>query len=256
MNIQNDLKYWLSDVADIFDDFKDYVLDVDNIEKRRIFIDNDSDILFVAHLDTVQTPKFIKRSKKRIYAQGLDDRLGCMTAYELSQELKADLLLTDHEESIRSTAEFHTCKDYNWIVEFDREGNDVVTYDCDSVEFLDELEKYFIVGFGSFSDIAILSTDACCFNLGLGHKKSHSKDSYVHLHTYKQQVQRFRQFYTRYKDTKFIRDAKQYDDYYTGYGHTNIGACDICGFADGVRIFGHVLCEECLDYMVDTCKVF
>ena len=183
-----------------------------------------------------------------------------MTAYNLSQELKADLLLTDHEESIASTAEFHTCKDYNWIVEFDREGNDVVTYDCDSVEFLAELEKYFIVGWGTFSDIAILSTDACCFNLGLGHKKSHSKDSYVQLHTYKQQVQRFRQFYARYKDTKFVRDEKQQynDGYYTGsgYGHTNIGDCDICGFVEGVRIFGHVLCEECIDYLVETVGVY
>jgi len=157
----NDLKYWLNPKENIFADFDSFILDSNDPNKHRIFIDRGSLILLVAHIDTVQTPKFIKKTKKRIWAQGLDDRLGCTIAYQLSEELNTDLLICDNEEKCRSTGQFHELKDYNWIAEFDREGKDVVTYDLDCESFRNAISEYWKQGFGTFSDILKLQTTTC-----------------------------------------------------------------------------------------------
>ena len=109
----NKLRYWLKPINTIFEDFNGYVLDADDKTKHRIFIDRDASVLFVAHLDTVIKPKFHGKTNKRIYASGLDDRLGCLIAYELSEQLNADLLLTDHEESGGTTIAYQDCEKYN-----------------------------------------------------------------------------------------------------------------------------------------------
>ena len=60
-------KFWFKPIDKIFSTFGDHVLDGNDPKKRRIFIDRGSDILFVAHLDTVLDPLFVKENKKRIY---------------------------------------------------------------------------------------------------------------------------------------------------------------------------------------------
>ena len=199
---------WFTSIDHIFKVFKQHTLDYKDKSKRRIYIDNGGKVLFVAHLDTVQTPRYYWRSHNRIYAAGLDDRLGCWLAHTLSRELGADLLLTDNEECTMSTAEYHVCKDYNWIVEFDRAGADVVTYDLDSTEFRAALIEHFTIGIGLFSDLAFLDTSACCVNIGIGHNDRHDKNGYVDLSIMYSQVNRFKQFYQKYADTKFIRDQQ------------------------------------------------
>lgn len=245
------LKYWLKSKNKIFDDFNDVILDRENPEQARMFIDRDSKVLFIAHIDTVQKPKYMlaRRTKskklKRVYAQGLDDRLGCMLAYELSKELKADLLITDHEETARSTGQFHNLKDYNWIVEFDRAGIDVVTYGLDSQEFYNALNSFWDIGQGSFSDVCQLKTTACCMNLGIGYEFAHSKDSFVDVLKFDKQIEQFKLFYDEYKDVKFEQEKENY------FSHNN-DECDICNVAknDCESIHGYLICSDCFDFMM------
>lgn len=246
----NKLKYWLKPIDVIFDDFNGLVLDDVDKTKRRIFIDHGADILFVAHLDTVIEPRFIRKTRKRIYATGLDDRLGCLIAYELSEQLNADLLLTDNEESFKSTAQYHNYKDYKWIVEFDRYHDDVVVYDCGSIDFKVALMDYWKIGIGSFSDISVMNVTCCCMNLGIGYYNAHGQNSYCVIKQVYRQIEKLKLFYAKYKNTAFIRDVlfqkwAYVEDVISG------GYCEICGWNGGVEIHGYRLCADCLRAMVN-----
>ncbi len=248
------LQYWLSKTDDLFTHFEQFTLDSDDKLKRRVFIDRNSDILFVAHLDTVHKPRLNNYGKKRVYAAGLDDRLGALIAYELSEKLGADLLLTDLEETCQSTARVHDCKKYNWVAEFDRAGGDAVTYDLDNPDFRDAIDSYFTPGFGSYSDICDLDITACCVNVGIGYEKPHSKRSYVVLKTMYKQVNAFIEFYMEYKSTAFERDkltepvGSAYDlcDY-----EDDVNICELCQYEYGVSVYGHRICPGCFQYILD-----
>ena len=249
--IIDSLPYWLLPKKRLFADHRRYTLDATEDDKHRIFVDRGSDVLFVAHLDTVLPPKLIRYRKtkkgkiKRIYAHGLDDRLGCAIAAVLSKKLGVDLLLTDHEEKCRSTAEYHDLKNYNWIAEFDREGEDVVTYDMDSTEFCEVLADFWIVGLGSFSDLCSMQTTACCVNIGIGHKYSHSKDSFVDIKVMRKQIEKFLTFYQLYAGVKFEQDYKADKFGYSDY------LCDFCGFAWGMKVYGYKICDHCFESMIE-----
>lgn len=253
-------KFWFKSTDTLFDCFKNSTLDYDNPKKRRVFIDNGGSVLLVAHLDTVQIPKIIGFSADRIWATGLDDRLGAFIAYKLSTMLGCDLLLCDLEESGQSTAQYHKMKNkYNWVCEFDRAGDDVVTYDLESEKFQDILDDTWAVGFGSFSDICFLDTDVCCFNLGIGYEKAHALDSYAVLSTMNEQVKLWIDFYNQYKDTRFEYDGDNLDKRQRDYGFGNYNyynkdydvdwKCEICYLEYGEDIFGHTICENCFSYM-------
>ena len=262
--ILNNLRFWLSPKAAIYRVCQNDILG-DSPDKYRIFIDRGSDILFVAHLDTVVTPRFMKSTKKNIWAAGLDDRLGCAVATVLGEELGADVLLCDHEESGQSTSKFHDLKEYNWIAEFDREGDDVVTYDLDSVEFCQAINKYFHQGCGTFSDICMMDTSVCCMNVGIGIKHSHSKDSYVNKKQLRNQIEAFKEFHSEYKNVKFKQDYRHFmspTTATTGYGFSQrqtaytyaddcgYDICDFCGMVQGEKIFNYHTCEDCFDSML------
>ncbi len=247
-------EYWLKPKKQIFRDFKKHVLDKGNIKLHRIFIDRQADILFVAHLDTVLPPKFKRQTKNRIYATGLDDRFGCMIAYNLSEQLGADLLLTDHEESFATTAKYHDCKEYNWIAEFDKAGDDVVTYQLDNPEFRQALKEYWILNFGTYSDISQLYTEACCMNVGIGYEKAHSEDSYICLKTMEEQVRKFVKFFEKHKDTAFAQDFSCPDldsdrSVYYNYDRYE-DVCELCGLEHGELIYGKVVCEHCFNELL------
>ena len=267
----NNIEYWLRPVSAIMADFRKFVLDP-GTKKHRIFIDNGSKILLIAHLDTVQTPCLKKAGKKRIHAAGLDDRLGCMLGWRLANELKVDLLLTDFEETGRTTAQWHACKEYNWVCELDRAGDDVVTYGMESPVWKALLEKYWDVGYGTYSDICELDTNACCFNLGIGYEHAHSPTSYYDKKVYRRQVEKFRLFYKKHNGTIYLRDKKlkrrglcfgfnNYSKYekeqtyidYPDYGNLkDADECQICGSVFGERIFDHIVCETCMDAVMET----
>ena len=251
------LKFWMQPTDNLFLQFADKVtgfkLGGKTVNDRRIFIDNGGDVLFVAHVDTVLPPRIKKRTAKRLHASGLDDRLGCLLAYELGMKLQADILLTDAEEECRSTAQYHICKNYNWVVEFDRAGGDVVTYGNDSYAFQQVLFKYWNIGYGSYSDIADLPTTACCFNLGIGYHHAHSKDSYVNLKVLARQVEKFKEFYERYKTTKFVADEKTEKSHTLTYSSVYDDACDVCGGIEQVeRVHNYLICYSCFNQVIDN----
>ena len=263
--ILNNLRFWLRPKAVIYRVCQEDILG-DNPEEYRIFIDRGSDILFVAHLDTVITPRYYKKTKKNIWASGLDDRLGCAVATVLGEELGADVLLCDHEETGKSTGNFHDLKEYNWIAEFDREGDDVVTYDLDSVEFLAALNKYWYLGIGSFTDIVMMNTSCCCMNVGIGIKHSHSENSYVNKKQLRNQIDAFKEFHSEYKDVEFKQDFRNvitsggrtsgYGFSQQQYGYTyadDYGSdmCDFCGMVRGDSIFNYHACEDCFEGLVE-----
>jgi len=242
---QKMLKRWFDPVKQIFLRFErnNHVLDAIDNKMHRIFFNRGSKVLFVAHVDTVRTPRLHKSDGRYIRGRGFDDRLGCMLAYNLSKELNADLLLTDHEERGGTTAKYHKIKDYNWIVEFDRESTDIVTYGLDSPEFKQALMGFWNIGFGSYSDICDIKTDACCFNLGLGHYNSHGKKSFVCIRETEQQIKKFREFYAMNKDIKYTQQ----------YSFTERDAvCEFCEQQYGIEVFDTVVCNDCFEMMVEN----
>jgi hypothetical protein len=199
-------------VKDFYRHFRNHTRDEKFIHKRHVFVDRKAPVLYVAHIDTVHDllkPKDIRIQKDSLHATGLDDRLGCYLAFRLNLlGLRGDVLITDHEEINLSTAKyFKTEKEYNWVVEFDRKGDDVVTYGIDSKEFLKNLKKIgFSIGKGTKSDLSELymHNKPCMFNIGVGYHDPHSFRSYVDFSQMASNVKKFAAFYTRHKDTPFV----------------------------------------------------
>ncbi len=287
MEIQKQLADWIVPVGVLLERHKDNLLIDDNDKdeiRQRLFFDNGGKVLFVAHMDTILPPKIMGYSKDTIWATGLDDRLGCLLAYNLGHEYGADILLTDLEESFATTAADHICKDYNWIVEFDRRGNDVVTYNNDSPEFLVALKEHWKIGIGVYSDICDLKTPTCSFNLGIGYEFAHNEDSFVDLITLKQQLTAFKLFYKDNIDKTY--QIENYDPSSRGRGHRyhkwddteywdlkdktdaeftsknddeddedDYGECSLCGWSDIVKIVFNVsICQSCFDTVVEVVR--
>lgn len=213
--------------------------DVIGDEDKYAYKNVGSGILAVAHTDTVQQgTKFVVQRHKDctiIHNSRLDDRLGVYTITELLPKLgiHLDILLTENEERGCSTAkDFKTDKAYSWLVEFDRCGNDVVSYEYD---FEDVLKEFFKPGHGTFSDISMLQElKVKAFNVGVGYQNEHSANAYFVLEQYVNQIERFLRFYAKYKDQRFEHTPvpslfcgmamwDDYDDYYYGQGWHGIG---------------------------------
>jgi hypothetical protein len=171
-----------------------------------VYKDRGSDILAVAHRDTVQHVRSFAHDGMTVFAPQLDDRLGCHVILDLLIDLDYDILLTEGEESGQSTAQhFQTEKKYKWMFEFDRTGNDCVMYQFDTPYLRTCLNRVGIEpGNGSFSDIAYLGHLGCSgINMGVGYYNYHSTDAYVRLDHMMEQVGLFRRFYNEYKNTYF-----------------------------------------------------
>jgi len=257
LTIKERLKFWMSSKESLFLHFAQDIMG-SKIEagkhssnSRRVFIDNGGDVLFVAHLDTVLPPKIKKCTKKRLHASGLDDRLGCLLAYELGTKLGADILLTDDEEKCISTARHHMTKNYNWTVEFDRAGDDVVTYGIDSYDFRMALLECWDIGIGSYSDIVDLPTLTCCFNLGVGYFHAHSKDSYVDLKMLRRQVSKFEWFYEKNRGMKYMADVHPEVPTISSYVYDD--ECDMCNTTLSVEnVHGYLICKECWNQVLNN----
>lgn len=181
------------------------------------FKDNGSKILAVAHLDTVQPARrrdcnlMETASGPVIYSGALDDRLGAYIILELlpALGLKFDWLLSVGEEDCMSTAEFFTTeKDYNWVIEFDRGGTDVVMYQYDDW-FTSEAVKDSgaRVGQGIFTDICVLEhLGVKAFNWGTGYQDYHSPRSHAFLDDTFMMVGHFLRFHEAWKDEEMVHD--------------------------------------------------
>ena len=174
---------------------------------RFYFRDNGSDVLAVAHLDTVVSPYqrtayFTETDSGLVVHSGaLDDRLGAYTILDLLPGLGItyDILLTTGEESGCSTAQHFTpAKDYDWMIEFDRGGTDVVMYEYDDSEVREMVRASGApVGNGIFSDICYLDhLGIKGFNWGIGYRDYHSTRGYAYLEDTFQMVA----YYLRFHD--------------------------------------------------------
>lgn len=176
------------------------------------YADNGSNVLAVAHLDHVQadgTCQVVNTGAGLLALSGaLDDRLGAYVILELLPKLgiTCDWLLTTDEEMAASTAsdfpfdaddELITEKEYNWIIEFDRGGTDVVMYDYETPELVDLVRASGAqVGVGSFSDICALKHLGCAaFNWGVGYADYHGPRSHAWLEDTFAMVARFMKFH-------------------------------------------------------------
>lgn len=196
-----------------------------------------------------------------MHGAGFDDRLGCKIAWELGMELGCDVLLTDLEESGDSTAAHHDVKDYNWICEFDRAGDDVVTYGMENDMWLQNLQKYWEVGIGCFSDITFMNTECCAMNLGIGYEHAHSDTSYYDVDILNKQIALFRRFFKKQKMNRYVADQERRDSIQWGFGsgssaygnyYDECGVCAICGNYADEQIYELHLCEDCVDRMIDS----
>lgn len=178
-----------------------------------------SKILAMAHLDSVQAGRTVedKRAENgRIYCPVLDDRLGLYVIRYMLPRLgiQCDLLLLDDEESGNSTARYFSrpaTANYNWMVEFDRKGEDVVTYDFHSAVWKDALKTKFDIGHGTFSDIKALTFMGCSgVNVGVGYADYHGAKAYFDFDVFIRQMARFYEFYTEHKDTLFVHEKPKY----------------------------------------------
>jgi len=176
--------------------------------------DNGAKILVVAHLDTVLSPHWAGvltfKSDTFIYSTALDDRLGAYVALDMLQRagIQYDILLTTNEEQGESSAgwfEPPEGKKYNWIVEFDRKGSDVVTYQYRDLDWHMALETVgFKVGHGTYSDIKDLDhLGVCAVNIGIGYQNNHLGNAYASLNTIRSQVSKFLDFYNNYSEIEF-----------------------------------------------------
>ena len=207
-----------------------YAVHTVNKDRYYAFKDNGSNILAVAHMDTVrpnwQNFKFDKK-ERMVVSPALDDRLGVFILTKILPVFGVlpDILLTTDEEIGRSTAEeFAPSKEYNWIFSFDRSGDDVVMYDYETIELWDMLEDNgFTPAWGSFSDICYLEhLGVSGFNFGTGYYNEHTKKCFAMLDIVSMMVAKFIEFYNRFKDDKFeyiptpwsgFRGLGKYDEY-------------------------------------------
>ena len=179
--------------------------------------DNGSDILAVAHLDSVQGFHHFSHAKlkhdTKIFCTNLDDRLGAylILDYLPNLGLEFDILLTEGEEKGASTA-LHFLppagKKYKWMFQFDRIGTGCVMYQYRSYDAVMALRDAGIeLLTGSFSDISSLGHLGCRgFNFGTGYHLNHSPEAYASINEIKEQIQGFVQFYeaNRLREFEYI----------------------------------------------------
>ena len=229
------------------------------------FQDNGSDILAVAHLDTVQEDRTctITPTAAGLLAcsGGLDDRLGAYVILEMLPRLgvNCDILLTTDEEMARSTGiEFVPTKSYNWMIQFDRGGTDVVMYQYETDELVDLVENCGAhVGVGSYSDIADLDHLGCAgFNWGVGYQDYHSPRSHAWLDDTFRMVARFVKFYHQNADKYLSYDLRSQNTSMYGLLKVDCGHWVDIDDPTSYDEDGHtVICAECAEELWYTDKV-
>jgi len=127
-----------------------------------------------------------------------------------------NILVTNEEEKGASTAkEFSNdaimhlkddiTKQFNWLVQFDRRGMDVVTYGYTNGDWIDILHEYFCnVGNGSYTCIRELEAFGCGgVNIGVGYGKEHTQEAFIDFRMYLYNVHQFALFYTDKSETHY-----------------------------------------------------
>lgn len=273
MSALGNWKKAMFNLDDIFNhcsaDIRDYYFRgelLSNSPRELIYVDRNSKVLAIAHLDTVQRFESFAVKGDIIQTQTLDDRLGAYIILDLLPNLGifTDVLLTTNEERGLSTAQlFSPSKQYNWMFQFDRGGITTVSYQYETKRLRKMLKKHNLIsGIGSYTDICELGHLGCLgFNVGTGYYDGHAKSAHADLAELKFNVRNFVEFYREYKDEylyynqndrSFVHQAfyepswklritNQYYDY---------EYCDICNtYTDFVYYYSGIgfLCQNCAD---------
>ena len=189
------------------------------------FKDNNSNVLAVAHTDTVLGYKHFERvqftdargrREQAVMCTEMDDRLGIYILLDFLPMLigqnQYDILLTDGEETCKSTAkDFEPPRQYNWMFEPDRGGNDVVMYQYEEPKYKSMLQSAgFRVGIGSYTDIADMSFLGCAgFNFGVGYYQAHTKMCHVLLDDMVDMMVRFAKSWWPVGKDEFMKSTGQ-----------------------------------------------
>ena len=186
--------------------------------------DNGSDVLAVAHLDTVsphreRKAQFLDTAGGTVvYSRALDDRQGAYTILELLPKLGItyDWLLTTGEESGQSTAQFfQTEKPYNYMIEFDRGGTDVVMYQYDDMTTRGLVRDCGAKpAQGIFSDISYMEhLGVKGFNWGVGYRDYHYPRSHAWLDDYFEMLAYYLKFHQQNADVKMPHEYVPWTEY-------------------------------------------
>jgi hypothetical protein len=180
-----------------------------------------SKVLAIAHMDTVFDSHKSRYDFRECevgndilaFSPNLDDRLGVFIIMEMLPRLgiTTDILFTTDEEICDSSAQNfpkYCKKDYNWIVEFDRAGEDVVLYRYkdyteDIVKDLKSVD--FSIGTGTYTDIGELEEMRTgAFNVGIGYHFQHSEQCFASLQEMVNQLAKFKKFLDKFKNKKYV----------------------------------------------------
>ena len=229
------------------------------------FRDNGSRVLAVAHLDTVapagqRAAHFVgSEAGPVVFSRALDDRLGAYIILDLLPALgiTCDWLLTTGEETGQSTAAFfEPPKDYDWIIQFDRGGTDVVMYQYDDEDTRQAVKEAGArVGEGIFSDICYLEhLEVKGFNWGTGYRDYHSIRSHAFLNDTFAMVGRFLRFHELNAGITMPHDAAVWP------APAEAGQCEVCmsrGTVDPVTLIcGECrYCQDCNSH-IDECSCY
>lgn len=242
--------------------------------EQYIYLDRGSPLLAVAHLDCHYPTSHFEAieldGELNIFASNLDDRLGAYIILDVLPALGivTDVLLTVGEEVGKSTAEFfRETHPYNWMVEFDRTGEDVVLYQFDTQKLRNRLQSVgFEVGYGSFSDIAFLDhLGVQGFNVGVGYYDYHSTRAYAIWEVTVAQIHRFVKFHQCFAGKRLKFDPPVYAMSKNGYGlyagnssfgedvalrrKYDYGSCPQCGIACfAVELYEQDMCDSCFKH--------
>jgi hypothetical protein len=210
------------------DSFRDFGHDLTSARGQLVYIDRGASILGVAHLDSVggshHFDELLWQGQHVVFTEGLDDRLGAYILLDVLPKMgiECDVLLTDNEESCRSTAEyFKPEKEYNWMFQFDRAGTDTVMYEYEDDWLIKELEEVGMIwGFGSYSDICEMEhLGIKGINVGTGYYDNHTPWSHAVITETDMMIRLFQKFYDKWKDVK-LKHEKSSRRSYSGYGYT------------------------------------
>lgn len=197
--------------ASEFEGFTKYVVNQPAPSNFFYHRDSGASILAVAHLDTVapanaRTARFIPtEAGPVVYSRGLDDRLGAYIILDMLPKLgvNVDVLLTVGEEDGESTAAFFEAgQQYNWMIEFDRGGTDVVLYEYEDFALRAKVHAAGArVGHGSFSDISYMEhVGIKGLNWGVGYRDYHGPKAHAYLDDTFMMVDQFLNFYDENRD--------------------------------------------------------
>lgn len=242
------------------------------------FRDNGSRVLAVAHLDTVVRPAgrrpYIFNTDRGpfIRSGALDDRLGAYVILDLLPKvgITCDWLLTVGEESCASTAyDFAPPKDYDWAIEFDRGGTDVVMYQYEDMESSWAVEAAGAeMGQGSFSDIAALEhLGVKAFNWGVGYRGNyHSEKGYAYLNDTFAMVAKYMRFHAQNAGSRMEHKPGHRNDFDTYFDCDFCGAknsvdsatwyCTACGTCQDCGLVDAKVAEEWNDPDVEVCSCY